>query len=114
MAPPSEFAPIPSRVRAGAKEKHGVTIFDFEQRLLAHIDRQVATATEDELFAGGYLRGHISLAVAHCESEGLNQIEAVQQAVEASLLQASQAGELSEADEVLVRHMWLQLQNAAG
>ncbi len=91
-----------------------MTIFDFEQRLLTYIDRQVATATEDELFAGGYLRGHIALAVAHCERDGLTQIEAVQQAVEASLLQASQAEELSEADEALVRNMWRQLQNEAG
>lgn len=114
MAPLSDFAVHHYQVARRPKEMHRMTIFDFEQRLLTHIDRQVATATEDELFAGGYLRGHISLAVAHCEGEGLSQIEAVKLAVEASLLQASQAGELSAADEALVRNMWLQLQSAAG
>ena len=41
-----------------------MTIHDFEHKLLGLIDSMVATATDDELFAGGYLRGHISLAVA--------------------------------------------------
>ncbi len=41
-----------------------MTIHDFEHKLLGLIDGMVATATDDELFAGGYLRGHISLAVA--------------------------------------------------
>ena len=47
-----------------------MTIHDFEHKLLGLIDSMVATATDDELFAGGYLRGHISLAVARAELEG--------------------------------------------
>lgn len=47
-----------------------MTIHDFEHKLLGLIDAMVATASEDELFAGGYLRGHISLAVARAELEG--------------------------------------------
>ena len=47
-----------------------MTIHDFEHKLLGLIDAMVATASEDELFAGGYLRGHISPAVARAELEG--------------------------------------------
>lgn len=47
-----------------------MTIHEFEHKLLGLIDSMVATATDDELFAGGYLRGHISLAVARAELEG--------------------------------------------
>ncbi len=39
-------------------------IADFEARILAQIDEMVEHASDDELFAGGYLRGHLTLAVA--------------------------------------------------
>lgn len=45
-------------------------ILELEEALLESIDATVATASDDELFAGGYLRGHISLAAADCELEG--------------------------------------------
>ena len=35
-------------------------IIEFEEILLELIDTRIATASDDELFAGGYLRGHIS------------------------------------------------------
>lgn len=31
---------------------------DFETRILAQIDDRVEHGSDDELFAGGYLRGH--------------------------------------------------------
>ena len=39
-------------------------IAEFESRILALIDNMVDHASDDELFAGGYLRGHLTLAVA--------------------------------------------------
>ena len=36
-------------------------IIELEEKLLEAIDETVQTASDDELFAGGYLRGHISL-----------------------------------------------------
>ena len=56
-----------------------MTIHDFEHKLLGLIDAMVATASEDELFAGGYLRGHISLAVARAELEGKTLVRDVKE-----------------------------------
>ncbi|KAB2505956.1 YfcL family protein, partial [Enterobacter hormaechei] len=39
-------------------------IAEFESRILALIDDMVEHASDDELFASGYLRGHLTLAVA--------------------------------------------------
>ena len=44
-------------------------IAEFESRILALIDDMVDHASDDELFAGGYLRGHLTLAVAELEGE---------------------------------------------
>ena len=35
-------------------------IAEFESRILALIDNMVDHASDDELFAGGYLRGHLT------------------------------------------------------
>ena len=90
-----------------------MTIHDFEHKLLGLIDSMVATATEDELFAGGYLRGHISLAVARAELEGKTLVRDVKSYVLRSLNEAILQGELSEEDEKLVQAMWIRLQQQA-
>ncbi len=90
-----------------------MTIHDFEHKLLGLIDSMVATATDDELFAGGYLRGHISLAVARAELEGKTLVRDVKSYVLRSLNEAILQGELSEEDEKLVQAMWSRLQQAA-
>lgn len=90
-----------------------MTIHDFEHKLLGLIDSMVATATDDELFAGGYLRGHISLAVARAELEGKTLVRDVKSYVLRSLNEAILQGELSEQDEVLVQEMWKRLQAQA-
>ncbi|MFQ2366457.1 YfcL family protein [Aeromonas enteropelogenes] len=87
-----------------------MTIHDFEHKLLGLIDDMVATATDDELFAGGYLRGHISLAVARAELEGKTLVRDVKSYVLRSLNEAILQGELSEQDEELVQTMWKRLQ----
>jgi len=90
-----------------------MTIHDFEHKLLGLIDSMVATASEDELFAGGYLRGHISLAVARAELEGKTLVRDVKSYVLRSLNEAILQGELSEEDEKLVQAMWSRLQQDA-
>ncbi|MCR3901356.1 MULTISPECIES: YfcL family protein [Aeromonas] len=90
-----------------------MTIHEFEHKLLGLIDSMVATATEDELFAGGYLRGHISLAVARAELEGKTLVRDVKSYVLRSLNEAILQGELSEQDEKLVQAMWIRLQQQA-
>ena len=76
-------------------------IHDYEQKLLQLIDDNIDSATDDELFSGGYLRGHISLAVADCELQGITDIAQMQQKVKQSLLDAK--SELSPSDWQLVQ-----------
>ncbi|CAH0196813.1 YfcL family protein [Erwinia aphidicola] len=81
-------------------------IDEFEARILGLIDDMVDHASDDELFAGGYLRGHLTLAVAELELSGEHTPEALQIQVQNSLQNAIQAGELSPRDQALVIGMW--------
>ncbi|CCG87874.1 YfcL family protein [Erwinia piriflorinigrans] len=81
-------------------------IDEFEARILGLIDDMVDHASDDELFAGGYLRGHLTLAVAELELTGEHTPEALQIEVQRSLQNAIQAGELSPRDQALVIGMW--------
>lgn len=86
-------------------------IQDYEERILTLIDDMVETASDDELFASGYLRGHISLAVADCEMEGINDLNDLQARVEKSL--KDNASELSPVDQQLVGNLWQDLKSQA-
>ncbi|AUV00285.1 YfcL family protein [Phytobacter ursingii] len=81
-------------------------IAEFESRILALIDDMVEHASDDELFAGGYLRGHLTLAVAELEAGEDHSSAALHDRVSASLEKAIQAGELSPPDQALVMGMW--------
>ncbi|MBG5893968.1 YfcL family protein [Providencia rettgeri] len=86
---------------------------DLETRILTKIDDMVEHASDDELFAGGYLRGHLTLAVAELEEENETSSEALYQRVEVSIQNAIKAGELTPPDQVLVLDMWRNLLNNA-
>ena len=81
-------------------------IAEFESRILALIDDMVEHASDDELFAGGYLRGNLTLAVAELEAGEDHSSAALHARVSASLEKAIQAGELSPPDQALVMGMW--------
>ena len=85
-------------------------IAEFESRILALIDNMVDHASDDELFAGGYLRGHLTLAVAEL---GEHSADAVHSRVSQSLEKAISAGELSPPDQILVQGMWHNLYQQA-
>jgi YfcL protein. len=72
-------------------------IAEFESRILALIDDMVEHASDDELFASGYLRGHLTLAVAELEEGDDHSADAVSHNVTRSLEKAIQAGELRHA-----------------
>ncbi|EMF0717550.1 YfcL family protein [Citrobacter freundii] len=84
-------------------------IAEFESRILALIDDMVEHASDDELFASGYLRGHLTLAVAELEGGDDHSAHAVHASVTNSLEKAIDAGELSPRDQALVRDMWQSL-----
>ncbi|HHZ8351645.1 YfcL family protein [Morganella morganii] len=86
---------------------------DYETRILAQIDDMVEHATDDELFAGGYLQGHLTLAVAELEQSGHHSVEALHNRVEESIRQAISAGELTPPDQVLVLETWKRLLKSA-
>ena len=67
-------------------------IAEFESRILALIDDMVEHASDDELFASGYLRGHLTLAVAELEAGDDHSADAVHEEVTRSLEKAIQAG----------------------
>ncbi|MCW2477787.1 YfcL family protein [Candidatus Symbiopectobacterium sp. NZEC135] len=81
-------------------------IAECEARILALIDDMVEHASDDELFAGGYLRGHLTLAVAEAEEQGDTTVQALYQRVCDSVQQAIKNGELSPPDQLLVNGMW--------
>ncbi|ATA21345.1 YfcL protein [Gibbsiella quercinecans] len=88
-------------------------IAEVEARILALIDDMVEHASDDELFAGGYLRGHLTLAVAEVEENGEHTAEALKARVQHSLDKAIRAGELSPPDQILVLGMWENLYQKA-
>ncbi len=86
---------------------------EFESRILALIDEMVDHASDDELFASGYLRGHLTLAVAELEGGDDHSAKAINERVIRSLEKAIGAGELSPPDQILVQGMWNNLYQRA-
>lgn len=86
-------------------------IIEFEEKLLELIDARIENASDDELFAGGYLRGHISLSAASCEEDGINDVEELRSRIANSLEEAR--AELTPADRVIVSDLWQELQSQA-
>lgn len=86
-------------------------IIEFEEKLLEMIDARIETASDDELFAGGYLRGHISLSAASCEEEGINDLDLLKARIENSINEART--ELSPSDLSIVNDLWQELQAQA-
>lgn len=77
-------------------------------------DQLVPVATDDELFAAGYLRGHVDLAVGTLQlTEQPFSLATLLEQVNSSLQQAIAQGELNKTDELLVQDIWLRLQQAA-
>ncbi|MDW6001498.1 YfcL family protein [Vibrio mangrovi] len=84
-------------------------IIEFEEKMLALIDDGIEQASDDELFAGGYLRGHISLAAAACEDEGIADLAELKARIDASLENAR--SELTPSDRLIVQQLWEKLQS---
>lgn len=84
-----------------------MTLVNYIDAAQQYYDDLVIKATDDELFAGGYLRGHFDLAVGYAEVEQLTiSIEQLNETVEQSLVKAYRIGELNEEDKALVVRLW--------
>ena len=76
-----------------------------------YFDNSVAHLSDDELFASGYLRGHVDLAVGQLQlTEQAFSADDIMTAVDASLAVAIENGELNHADELLVQSIWQKIQ----
>lgn len=76
-----------------------------------YFDNSVAHLSDDELFASGYLRGHVDLAVGQLQlTEQAFSADDIMTAVDASLAVAIQNGELNHSDELLVQSIWQKIQ----
>jgi hypothetical protein len=73
-------------------------------------DQLVDKASDDELFAGGYLRGHFDLAVGYAQVEGKDlSPKELNADIEKSLVKAYRNGELTEEDKMHVVSIWEQV-----
>lgn len=86
---------------------------DFIRHCADFFDNAVASASDDELFAQGYLRGHLDLAAGRLlvEEQPFSELQLIS-AVDQSLTQAIAGGELNDADAALVRQIWSTLAQA--
>ena len=76
-----------------------------------YFDNSVAQLSDDELFASGYLRGHVDLAVGQLQlTEQAFSVDDIMTAVDASLAVAIENGELNHSDELLVQSIWQKIQ----
>ncbi|MFC3034009.1 YfcL family protein [Pseudoalteromonas fenneropenaei] len=77
-------------------------------------DNLVETATDDQLFAGGYLRGHFDLAVGYAQVEGTDlSCDELNTNIENSLVKAYRSGELTDTDRDHVVEIWEQIKALA-
>tara|TARA_R110002126_G_scaffold10245_1_gene46442 strand:- start:3251 stop:3541 length:291 start_codon:yes stop_codon:yes gene_type:complete len=76
-----------------------------------YFDELTPQATDDQLFAAGYLRGHFDLAVGSLEvaAEPFDKPKLCDWVAQ-SLAKAIAAGELQSADQVHVQQVWQQVQ----
>ena len=86
----------------------------YIQNVANFFDQLVPVASDDELFASGYLRGHFDLVVGTLQVAGDNFTkEQVIEQVNTSLQQAISQGELSETDQATVQSIWQRVQQIA-
>lgn len=87
---------------------------EFIEAVAELFDALVPVASDDELFASGYLRGHFDLAVGTLEVAATPFVAAdVVQQVNSTLNQAIANGELNDTDQQHVNAIWLRVQHLA-
>ncbi|RRS08220.1 MULTISPECIES: YfcL family protein [unclassified Pseudoalteromonas] len=87
-------------------------LVEYVEKAQQFFDDLVDRASDDELFAGGYLRGHFDLAVGYAQVEEADlTVEELNAQVESSLVKAYRNGELNDDDKAHVVTIWEQVQN---
>ena len=79
-----------------------------------YFDKLIETASDDELFASGYLRGHFDLQVGYAQVEGDDlSVNELNEKVEKSLVKAYRNGELTDEDRDHVVVIWEKVKELA-
>ncbi|USD30839.1 YfcL family protein [Pseudoalteromonas sp. SCSIO 43201] len=87
-------------------------LVEYVEKAQQFFDDLVDRASDDELFAGGYLRGHFDLAVGYAQVEETDlTVEELNAQIESSLVKAYRNGELNDDDKAHVVTIWEQVQN---
>ncbi|WKE64167.1 YfcL family protein [Gallaecimonas kandeliae] len=82
----------------------------FLDNIQEQLDQLVVTGNDDELFAGGYLQGHVMLSAGQYELEGDERcVDTLKGRVRQSLDGAIANGELNPQDQQLVVGLWERL-----
>ncbi len=84
-------------------------MYELYQQIEQKIAHILDAGDSDELFSSGYLTGHLSLALAHCEQADMHSAQDFIAQVEQEMAQAFAARELNPADQILVETMWQRL-----
>ncbi|TMN32696.1 YfcL family protein [Pseudoalteromonas sp. S2755] len=89
-----------------------MSLVEYVEKAQQFFDELVDRASDDELFAGGYLRGHFDLAVGYAQVEEADlSVDELNAKVESSLVKAYRNGELNDDDKAHVVSIWEQVQN---
>lgn len=81
-------------------------MYQLYEKIEEKIAELLESGSSDELFASGYLTGHLSLALAQCEQQNTLTASDFKQQVEQGLAQAFLAKELTPPDQIIVQDMW--------
>lgn len=79
----------------------------YEQALDEWIATKVAGGDDDQLFASGYLQGHVAVVLSELEQESVQDLQALEAKMQVCLETAKL--ELEPADHALVVNAWTEL-----
>ncbi|WP_163932948.1 YfcL family protein [Paraferrimonas sp. SM1919] len=82
----------------------------FESKLDRWIANILDNGNDDQVFASGYLQGHVAVALSELEAQDLQDMAALNSSMQARLEQAKE--ELNDSDFALVNDAWADLQAA--
>ena len=87
-----------------------MSYLEYVENAQQFFDNLVEHASDDELFAGGYLRGHFDLAVGYAQVDGQAlTVDELNANIEKSLVKAYHNGELNDDDKQHVVVIWEQI-----
>ncbi len=79
----------------------------YESKIQHWLESQVESASDDQLFAAGYLQGHVAVVLSELESQTDQSLTQLDSLMNQALRNAAQ--ELQQHDQTLVNRAWQSL-----